>query len=327
MLRIFIVSLSLLSCLFSLAQDVNQTDAQGRKQGLWKKYYPKTQQLRYEGTFVNDKPKGVFKYYDENNFLTGTVTHIDGVVSYAKNFYESGKLKSEGKFINQKKDSTWIVLREDGTMLSKDNYADDKLNGTSTVYHIEGQPSQVNTYKNGVLNGPSISYYDNGKTLGERNYLEGKIQGAVKTYYLSGALKTQGAYTNDFPSGSWSNYNEDAVLRSIIKYSEKGAVDTLIKMNGVFEEFYGNETVKSSYTYRNGKKDGPFKEFFEGVWGFEDKEDPNTGKKDSIRVLKSQALNKQGSYLNGKLNGPYKEFDKQGKELKNIKYLNGAVAQ
>ncbi|MDR3048040.1 MAG: hypothetical protein LBU51_10635, partial [Bacteroidales bacterium] len=47
--------------LFSQTENSNVTDAQGRKQGYWKKYQDKM--LLYEGEFKNDVPMGIFKYY------------------------------------------------------------------------------------------------------------------------------------------------------------------------------------------------------------------------------------------------------------------------
>ena len=40
-----------------------QTDANGKKQGYWKKKDEKTNKLVYEGLFKDDKPQGIFKYY------------------------------------------------------------------------------------------------------------------------------------------------------------------------------------------------------------------------------------------------------------------------
>ena len=48
------------------AQDVNKIDAKGKKQGVWKKYHPNGM-LRYTGSFKDDKPVGVFKYYFSRN--------------------------------------------------------------------------------------------------------------------------------------------------------------------------------------------------------------------------------------------------------------------
>ena len=52
-------------CLFALtinAQQVNQTDKNGLKQGRWEKTYTNGA-IRYQGQFRNDKPYGEFKYF------------------------------------------------------------------------------------------------------------------------------------------------------------------------------------------------------------------------------------------------------------------------
>src|SRR5690554_7905633 len=37
------------------AQDINQTDASGERHGLWEKYYPESNQLRFTGEFHHGK--------------------------------------------------------------------------------------------------------------------------------------------------------------------------------------------------------------------------------------------------------------------------------
>ena len=44
-----------------MAQDYNQTDSKGRRQGQWRDFYPNGQ-LRYEGEFKNDKCKASASY-------------------------------------------------------------------------------------------------------------------------------------------------------------------------------------------------------------------------------------------------------------------------
>ena len=45
------------------AQDVNQMDASGERHGLWEKYYPESNQLRFTGEFHHGKERGKFKFY------------------------------------------------------------------------------------------------------------------------------------------------------------------------------------------------------------------------------------------------------------------------
>ena len=48
--------------LSGFSQGENKIDANGQKQGEWKKYH-ENGMLRYIGTFKNDKPIDEFKYY------------------------------------------------------------------------------------------------------------------------------------------------------------------------------------------------------------------------------------------------------------------------
>ena len=48
-----------------VAQDVNKLDEAGKRHGVWKKFYPNSKQLRYEGEFNHGKEVGTFKFYCE----------------------------------------------------------------------------------------------------------------------------------------------------------------------------------------------------------------------------------------------------------------------
>ena len=50
------------------AQNLNQIDNNGQKQGLWKKSY-ENGNLRYKGQFNNDIPIGIFYYYYKSGEL------------------------------------------------------------------------------------------------------------------------------------------------------------------------------------------------------------------------------------------------------------------
>ena len=68
MKRYCLIIAALLLTVFAMAQDFNQTDSKGRRQGQWRDFYPNGQ-LRYEGEFKNNKCKGTFRYYDEQGNL------------------------------------------------------------------------------------------------------------------------------------------------------------------------------------------------------------------------------------------------------------------
>ena len=73
------------------AQDVNKTDAQGRKQGSWQKFHPNGK-LRYKGQFKDDKPIGTFQYYSDEGELIMIMKH-DKEISRAELYYPNGDIQ------------------------------------------------------------------------------------------------------------------------------------------------------------------------------------------------------------------------------------------
>ena len=91
----------------AMAQDFNQTDDKGRRQGTWRDYYSNGQ-LRYEGEFKNDNCKGTFRYYDEQGNLKAT-NEFDksGERALNKTYAPNGRVVAPGYYLNQTKDGEW----------------------------------------------------------------------------------------------------------------------------------------------------------------------------------------------------------------------------
>ena len=79
----------------------NKTDAQGRKQGPWRKYQPGDKILIYTGQFKDDIPVGEFRYYYPSGKVKSIVQHESKRVSYSWFYNESEVLILEGKFVDK----------------------------------------------------------------------------------------------------------------------------------------------------------------------------------------------------------------------------------
>ena len=66
-MKFIYLSLILLIATIVSAQDINQVDANGERQGVWRKNFDKTKVLRYEGEFSHGKEIGLFKFYKNIN--------------------------------------------------------------------------------------------------------------------------------------------------------------------------------------------------------------------------------------------------------------------
>ncbi len=100
-------------------EKINQLDSNGKKTGIWKKYYDNNK-LRYEGQFEADKEVGVFKYYSMvssehpiiiKKFIEKTA--ISEVLFYKVN----GTKESVGKMDGKNRIGKWLYYYPDGKTL------------------------------------------------------------------------------------------------------------------------------------------------------------------------------------------------------------------
>ncbi|NBU90408.1 MAG: hypothetical protein EBS12_03025, partial [Flavobacteriia bacterium] len=137
----------------SFAQ-LNQKDANGKKQGVWQKKYPGSNTFIYKGQFKDDKAIGEFTYYYESGKIKSVIKHFpNSNLSFAVFYSENEAVLSEGFYKNQLKDSTWLNFTSSGAISSKESFLQNQLNGEKIIYYIEGQ------IENGVLIPLSISNY------------------------------------------------------------------------------------------------------------------------------------------------------------------------
>ncbi len=303
----------------------NTTDAQGRKQGSWSKAWPNGQ-LRYVGTFKDDKPVGEFRHYDETGKLTTVQRHQgDGRISRAEHFHPNGQLMARGRYVGQEKDSTWSYYAEDGSLRKVERFAKGKLEGEQVSYYPGGQVAEREVRKAGVLHGPGKSWFANGKLKSEANYVNGQAEGAMVFYFPDGKKEIEGTVVNGDRDGTWYYYNKDGTLQLVALYAQ-GQLVKERKENGVFTEHFDDERPRSEVTYKGGRREGPFTEWLDnGQWVLKPvKADPVTGAPADVeRVLEGQTKKREGTYVNDLLEGEVKEYDEKGKLVRTMKYKAG----
>jgi len=89
-----------------------------------------------------------------------------------KEFYPSGKLKSEQNYIN------------------------DKLEGIGKGYYESGKLQWEENYKNGKIEGIAKGYFESGKLQAEVNFKNGKKHGTLTLYSESGEIQYVETYKN-----------------------------------------------------------------------------------------------------------------------------------
>jgi antitoxin component YwqK of YwqJK toxin-antitoxin module len=198
MKQYIITAVAVVSATAIYAQDINKTDANGKRTGAWIGYYEKTNNIKYEGTFKDGVEVGMFKFYadsPEKKVMATKEFKADGSV-YAV-FYNGKKKMTEGVYINKKKEGVWKIYHINGTsVMTEEPYKNDKLHGVKKVYYISGALSEEIEYNNGVEDGKSIQYAENGVKIKETSYKNGTLHGKLIIRDADGKITDENEYVN-----------------------------------------------------------------------------------------------------------------------------------
>lgn len=195
-----------------IAQEkINQLDANGKKTGVWRKYYSNNN-IRYEGQFKADKEIGVFKFYSmvsSNHptiIKTFSTTTSTATVQY---FTVDGIKESEGVMDGKLRIGKWVYYYPDTQMLMiEEHYSNGVLHGVYTSYFKNGKVSEQLLYNNGKLHGNCKRYADNGNLIEDLNYVNGVLNGPATYYNTSGTITSKGTYENDERIDDWKYFND-----------------------------------------------------------------------------------------------------------------------
>lgn len=195
------------------AQQVNQVNPSGEKEGVWIKYFDNGK-IKYEGQFRNDKPYGKFKYYfKEGSIKAISVFSDDGIIAINTTYYKNGKLMAEGKYVNQQKDSIWkyYLNEESNPLVSTETYINGILNGESNTYYPDtGEPAEIIFFKDGKKNGKLLKYFPEGNLMTESYYTDGLPDGDFTHYHPDGKVQIEGKYYKGKQVvGQWKFFDED----------------------------------------------------------------------------------------------------------------------
>lgn len=253
-----------------------------------------------------------------------------------KTYYENGQLKSVGKRTDFLLDSTWVFFTESGDTSLVVNYKKDLKNGPRFTYSEtemmmepyindvrqgegqrfdrKGHLLQTVMYKNGLEEGISpvfdttgllreIVTYRKGFVMTRealnRYDREGKKHGYWKTFFDDWSLHTECYYKHGMREGFYKEYDQKGNLKKITKYVNdvEQVLEPDMKPLIVQHEYYPNGRVKREASFRDGKREGVWREFDE------------EGTVVNSQTYKKGALVSEGVVgTDGKRRGDYKEF-------------------
>jgi antitoxin component YwqK of YwqJK toxin-antitoxin module len=202
--------------------DINKTDQNGKKQGLWIKTFP-NKSIMYEGHFKNGHPVNEFRRYYENSTLRSLLIFSnDGIEAIGTFYHPNGYLSSKGLYINQKKEGKWQFYSKyiKEYLISEDQYIGNIRNGLSVKYYPDGSIAERINYINDIKQGEWLQYYPSGAICLKSNYHNEKIDGKYEVWFENGQIQFSGQYKNDARDGKWYIYNEDGTIKYDMEYNQ-----------------------------------------------------------------------------------------------------------
>lgn len=205
-------------------QEINNTDSQGRKHGLWIKK-DRRDELVYKGYFDHGQPVDTFTYFYEKDKIRARLVHLDGKKVSATLFFKNGDKKAEGRYVNQERDSLWTFYDKKGKVVSRKRYEEGQLEGKSEHYYDSDKLLKKTNYKNGKKQGEEIFYYRDKTKEKVQNYEQGALDGDFIVFYPDGDTMTTGAYKEELRHGSWKYFNEKGKVIELRRYKEGELID------------------------------------------------------------------------------------------------------
>ena len=235
----------------------------------------------------------------------------DGMYHGNCRHFKENKLLEECRYKEGNRDGLYKRYYGDGqTVQSERTFIDGKVDGVSRTYHSNGKVETEKVYKLGIEDGYDRRYDSDGTLTLDECYKDGKRDGKWTQHLSSnlGDMVRISFYKNGLPDGQWSEtwkdgkpeksttYKNDEKNGEEITYFTDGTPEKSSnylngKLNGVTKEFYfGSGQCKSEYTFKNGKREGAYKRYFD------------TGKlREEGRCEADSEVYRKEYYANGKL--------------------------
>ena len=260
----------------------------GKPDGYWKTYY-ENGQLKSEGNRVNFLLDGVWRFFSETGDTTLIINYNKGVKQGIRYTFSENEVLEE-PFVKDLRSGEGGRYDRKHRLLQTIIYKNGFEEGISPVFDTLGVLKEIITYKKGfITNREVLNRYDK----------EGKKHGYWKTFFEDWSLHTECYYRHGLRDGFYKEYDKQGNLKKITKYVNdiEQVQESGLKPLVMQYEYFPNGQVKREASFRDGKKEGIWREFDE-----------------KGNVINSQTYNKGALISNGivgtdgKRRGEYKEF-------------------
>ncbi len=249
------------------------TFTEGNREGFSKTFYNnKDNTLETEGSYIRNKPVGVWKYYHPNGKLKKQQTYNNNgeLEGESTEYFENGKTETVEYYSNNKINGTSKMYSDDGVLWQEyvhkkgklmeyrayrkngEKICDNKINGKNfsvVLYHPNGIKRREGKVSDGELEGPWKDYNSYGVLFREANYKEGQYDGKYTEYYANGKVHIERHYTAG---------NENGTYRAFYKNGQLQTEGEIVNNNntGYWKTWYRDGTLSGKVYYTENELDG-----------------------------------------------------------------------
>lgn len=299
---------------------INRTDDQGRKQGVFRGYYP-DKKVKWECYYKDDYMNGYYREFDARGKETNVARYIMGVlqnedknslaagkdaVKVKNDYYPNGGVKSSGGYKDSVPVGVHRLYNEAGKINGGVTYdgegrkiADGIVDGRGReqgkwkLYDTLGVLNANGSYKNGKREGKWLFYFADGKTEQEGEYKDGKPEGTWKWYYNDGRIRRVESFAKGKEDGEYYELSQegDTLLRGGFSLGDK---------DGVWRTNTGDALVIEKYS--DGSLHGDYEVYY----------------------MPEKTLKIRATYLSGNLHGEYRQYFQNGNVAVEGEYAAGS---
>ncbi len=323
----------------------------GIKQGISFSYFPpdssqKKGKIKIKTPFDKGKENGIAYEYDLSGNIITIWEYSYGVLKRQelinridkkgekhgtwKEFFPTGKVKTETTFQSGKKMGYEKTFTENGGLANIDKYVGDSLQKevpelttkleVRNEYYEDGSVKKTGTYLYGIAEGTHKEYTPEGKITGVKIYHEGNLitegliddagnqQGDWREYHPNGKIKGKGNYDNGVKIGDWIFYHPNGKVEQKGKYDKKG------RPQGLWQWYYDSGSILREETYLNGKREGTMSEWKDAAKDTSGNSNVITkgeyidGMKEGKWFYEIQDYREEGMYKSDQKDGPWESY-------------------
>ena len=193
--------------------------------GPYRSTYAGSDQVEYEGEFVDGQRHGPWRLYWPSGQLEWEVDWVHGLRhGRSLGFHENGQKHYEGTYVNGELHGPWEYFYEDGAFRQRYEYERGKKTGDYVLDWPDGRPRVRGAFRNGERFGEWIFHQDESEPHErvEHGFLKGANHGSHRGWYHGGQLAYDRHFHRSRRVGTQKEYYADGSPKTIAEYDERG---------------------------------------------------------------------------------------------------------